>query len=203
MMTPSMERSTDPLPAELLPAAEGPRVSPSREAFRALAERGNLIPVHREILADVETPVSAFRKIAGAENAWLLESVEHGERQGRFSFLGYDPALLIRLTGQRCEVVTAHGQVAERLPEKDPLDALRHIMARYRPVPDPTLPLFFGGAVGFLSYDVVRRFERLPDTNPDEIGAPEMLFALTDTVMIFDHFRHRLRFVVNAHVGNA
>ncbi|NUP89363.1 MAG: anthranilate synthase component I [Candidatus Sumerlaeia bacterium] len=198
-----MSRSTrgpEALPRELLPAAEARRVEPPREEFRARASRGNLIPVHREILADLETPVSAFRKIADSANAFLLESVEHGERQGRFSFLGCDPALLVRLQGERAEVINAAGEVVETPPDADPLDALRRVMARYRPVDDPALPPFYGGAVGFLSYDAVRRFERLPDKNPDELGVPEMLFALTDTVMIFDHFRHRLRLVVNAHV---
>jgi anthranilate synthase component 1 len=177
-------------------------VEPSREEFRTRAQRGNLIPVHREILADLETPVSAFRKIADATNAFLLESVEQGEvqRQGRYSFLGHNPSMLVRSVGEAVEILGADGACIETLSAADPLDALRSVMARFTPVPDPQLPPFFGGAVGFLSYDAVRRFERLPDENPDELGVPDMLFAVTDQVMIFDHLRHRIRFVANAHV---
>jgi anthranilate synthase component 1 len=195
-----MGKRTEPLPREFVPAPEPPRVAPSREEFRRLAGRGNLIPVHREILADLETPVSAFRKIADAENAFLLESVERGEKLGRFSFLGRNPSLLVRSRGETVEIIDAAGAVVETLTCPDPLVALRQVMARYTPVADPALPPFSGGAVGFLSYDAVRRFERLPDKNPDEIGVPDMLFAITDTVMIFDHLRHRIRLVANAHV---
>jgi anthranilate synthase component 1 len=187
-----------------VPAPERPRVVPGREEFRALAKRGNLIPVHREILADLETPVSAFRKIADARNAFLLESVEQGEvlRQGRYTFLGHDPSMLVRSVGQTVEILGGDGGRIETVTAADPLDALREVMARFRPVPDPALPPFFGGAVGFLGYDAVRRFERLPDSNPDALGLPDMLFAVTDQVMIFDHLRHRIRFVVNAHVDD-
>jgi anthranilate synthase component I len=203
-MRASTGKSTDgaisPLPREHVPSAEGARIHPTREEFRRLARQGNLIPVHRELLADIETPVSAFRKIAANENAFLLESVEHGDRWGAFSFLGCNPSHLVRTVEGRTELCHANGQVAETFEDDDPLDALRRVMARFKPVSDPALPPFYGGALGYLSYDAVRHFERLPDSNPDELAVPEMLFALTDTVMIFDHFRHRVRLVVNAHV---
>lgn len=208
-MKASTERKSDggvpPLPREHIPSPHPASIHPTREEFRRLAKKGNLIPVHREILADLETPVSAFQKIADQENAFLLESVEQGQQQqwGRFSLLGCNPSHLVRTVKGRTELLYANGKVAETFDKCDPLDALRRVMARFKPVIDPDLPRFVGGAVGYLSYDAVRHFECIPDTNPDQLGVPEMLFAITDTVMIFDHLRHRLRFLVNAHVTDA
>lgn len=171
--------------------------TPTLEQFRELARKGNLIPVARQILADMETPVSAFRKIDSGNYAFLLESVEGGEQWGRYSFLGSNPSLVVRGRGERVEVL--QGQTAEALADvRDPLTALQRVLAGYRPVPVPGLPRFTGGLVGYLGYDVVRHLERLPATAAEDLDLPDALFLLTDTLLIFDNVTHRITVVSNA-----
>ena len=182
-------------------------VTPSREEFVQRAKEGNLIPVYREILADRLTPVSAFEHLVAhspnGENgyAFLLESVEGGERIGRYSFLGIDPGLVFRSRGKDVTLiengVTTHSQLEEG---EDPLTRLQSLMSRYQYVETPGLPKFSGGAVGFFSYDVVRFFEELPDNNPDELEVDDSFFLFTDSLLIFDHVRHRLKVLCNAHI---
>ncbi|MBI5153819.1 anthranilate synthase component I, partial [Candidatus Poribacteria bacterium] len=130
-------------------------IHPSREEFRQRAAQGNLVPVYQEILADMETPVSVFRKLNSSAFAFLLESVENGDQVGRYSFLGADPFLIFKSKGAEQEIINES-------EEKDfhtgdtPLETLRHLMNHYRPVADPNLPPFTGGAVGYMGYDVVR-----------------------------------------------
>jgi anthranilate synthase component 1 len=174
-------------------------LSPSFDEFSRKAREGNLIPVYREILADMETPVSAFRKIDSGKYAFLLESVEGGEKWGRYSFLGSDPGLVVRSKGSQVEVMTGD-QVSVRPMGRDVLDPLREILKQYRPVRDRNLPRFCGGLVGFLAYDVARQFERLPATAKDDLGLPDALFLLTDTLVIFDNVSHRIKVVSNAYV---
>ncbi|MCL5269059.1 MAG: hypothetical protein M1457_00535 [bacterium] len=174
-------------------------IQPNYEAFAERCRQGNLIPVWAELLADMETPVSAFRKLADGDHAFLLESVEHGERLGRYSFIGCHPGILIRSRNDEVNVV--HGgdeKVFDNCP--NPLAFLRDFMQRYRPAPDPNLPPFIGGAVGYMAYDLVRRFERLPDANPDDLRLPDCYFMIADTLAIFDHVRHRMILLSNAHV---
>src|SRR5579872_3120151 len=182
-------------------------ILPDREAFLDCATRGNLIPVYREILADRMTPVSAFERLVETEPAgsngyaFLLESVEGGERIGRYSILGSNPSLIFRSKGRRAEI-TENGQTRrqEIAEGEDPLTIVKALLGRYRYVPAPDLPRFSGGAVGFLAYDIVRFFERLPDNNPDELNVDDACLLFTDTLIIFDHVRHRLKVVCNAHV---
>jgi anthranilate synthase component 1 len=176
-------------------------IRPDRLEFRARAARGNLIPVYREILADMETPVSAFRKAAGGSHAFLLESVAGGERLARYSFLGADPFLVLQTRGRQATITEA-GQTTTRTlaPGCDPLHLLKEIAGRYRYVADPTLPPFCGGAVGYLSYDLVRFFERLPEKSEDPLGLPDCQFIFTDTLLIFDHVKHKILAVANARV---
>lgn len=175
---------------------------PDRDEFRARAARGNLIPVYREILADMETPVSAFRKAADGPNAFLLESVAGGERLARYSFLGSDPFLLFQSSG-RSAAITENGRTTTFTLEdgQDPLHVLKELFRRYRYVPDPALPPFCGGAVGYLSYEMVRFFERLPDTAEDTLHLPDCQFLFTDTMLIFDHVKHRIVVLCNAQVN--
>ena len=175
-------------------------ISPSLEEFRKKAKRGNLIPVYREILADMETPVSAFRKIDDGKYSFLLESVEGGEKWARYSFLGSRPEVVVRSFGRTVEVVR-HGRKETRTFEHDPLEAVRDVLAEYRPVPDPSLPRFYGGGVGFMGYDVVRFFERLPDRKKPGLDTPDVFFMITDTLVIFDTVTHRIKVVSNAHVN--
>jgi len=158
-----------------------------------------LIPVYREILADMETPVSAFRKLGGGPYSFLLESVEGGETLGRYSFLGTQPAQVFKSRGPAVEIT--QGGETRRLTlvrGEDPLTILKRLMAQYRFVPSPELPPFCGGAVGYMSYDLVRFFERLPDETVDDLGFPDSIFIFTDTLLVFDHVRHRLKVLNNA-----
>jgi len=153
---------------------------PSEKEFLKLAKKGNLIPVYREILADLETPASAFMKIDKGRYSYLLESVEGAEKLARYSFMGSAPSLVFKAKGK-----------------KDPLLEIKKIMDRYRFVPVKGLPRFCGGLVGFLGYDTVRFFERLPDKNPDDLKIADSIFVLTDTLLIFDHLRHTIKIVSN------
>ena len=174
--------------------------TPNFKEFCALAKQGNLIPVSREVLADFETPVSALAKIDRGSCAYLLESVEGGEKWARYSFLGSGSPTLIH--GNDREVIVSSGRRRRRIPVKtDLLACLREIMLEYRPVRVPGLPRFCGGAVGYLSYDVVRQFERIPALRKDVLGLPQACFLLTDTLLVFDNVAQTIRIVANAHVG--
>ncbi|MBU1694556.1 MAG: anthranilate synthase component I [Verrucomicrobia bacterium] len=179
---------------------------PDKKAFLEKAKRGNLVPVWRELLADEETPVSAYERVRRAARArgvmphsFLLESVEGGEHVARFSFIGGVPRAIFRATGRTVEIETPDGR-RERLENVDPLDTLRAHMARYRAVPDPALPRFFGGAVGYIGYDAVAQFERVPLAGRPGLDWPDMIFAITDTLLIFDRVRHSVKVVSNAFI---
>lgn len=172
---------------------------PDRETFCRLAAQGNLIPVYKVLLADSDTPVSALRKLDTGTYAFLLESVEGGDRVGRYSFVGSTASVVFRSWGKKVEI-ERNGQV-ERFEAKDPLHSLEELLSTYRPVDVPGLPRFYGGAVGYLGYDMVRHFERLPEGNPDQLGLPDAYFLITDKVLIFDHASRKLQVVVNAHVN--
>src|SRR5882672_1699998 len=149
-------------------------------------------PDWREMEADLLTPVAAFLRIArGARQPFLLESVEGGEAIARYSFLGRDPTTLVRST------------VDGRLSGGDPLRALRRTMSGNRPVRLGDLPRFTGGAVGYLSYDVVRLLERLPRSIEDDLRLPDVLFGIYDTVLAFDHLKQRIQIVSNVMTEDA
>jgi len=175
-------------------------IRPTLEEFKAKAKQGNLIPVYREILADMETPVSAFRKIDDGTYSFLLESVEGGEKWARYSFLGSRPEVVVRTRDNAVEVIR-QGRKETRTFERDPLEAVKDLLAEYRPVPDAGLPRFSGGGVGFIGYDVVRFFERLPDRDKPGLDLPDVLFMITDTLVIFDNVTHKVKVVSNAHVN--
>jgi anthranilate synthase component 1 len=172
---------------------------PSFEEFCRKSREGNLIPVSREILADMETPVSAFRKIDSGEYGFLLESVQGGEKWGRYSFLGSHPRLVVRTKGSRAELLRG-GEVQPLPMAGDPLAVIKAQLAHYRPVRLAGLPRFFGGMVGYLGYDAARFFERLPDATVDDLDLPDACFLFTDTLLIFDSLRQRITVVSNAHV---
>ncbi|MFZ1122570.1 MAG: anthranilate synthase component I [Candidatus Binataceae bacterium] len=172
-------------------------LKPNEREFEALATQGyNVIPVWREIAADLETPVSAFLKVARGEYAFLLESVQGGEKWGRYTFLGSEPAMVLRGRGGRLDL-TRPGRSVEVRSVRSPLEGLRDEMRRFRAYQSPELPRFFGGAVGFLAYDIARYFERLPTHAHDELGTPDLYLMLTDTVLIFDNVRQTLKIVAN------
>jgi anthranilate synthase component 1 len=176
-------------------------VSPSRTEFVRRTPPGCMSPVWREILADRLTPVSAYERIASTGPSFLLESVEGGERMARYSFIGCSPSALFRSRGGRTTIERqGETQEAELAPGADPLTVLRDLLASHRYVADPGLPRFCGGAVGYLAYDLVRHFEELPGTPRDDLGVDDACLMLADTVLVFDHVRHRLRVVCNTRV---
>ncbi len=176
-------------------------ITPDRETFRRLAQQGNLIPVYRDILADMETPVSAFKRLERRPNAFLLESVEGGERLARYSFFGSDPYLTFRSRGHTVTIVegdkTRHVELSEG---RDPLHVLQEILADVRYVELPGLPRFVGGAVGYIGYDWVRFLEPIGDNTEDDLQVDDVHLLLTDTLCIFDHVRHRIRVLANARI---
>lgn len=173
--------------------------SVSFEQFCQLATQGNLIPIYREILADFDTPVSAFSKINTGKQAFLFESIEGGEKWARYSFLGSQPSVVFwEDAGQ---VVIQRGRKHKRVPLQDnPLDHVRQIMQEFQPVTVPGLPRFTGGAVGYLGYDVVRSFEPIPPVAKSGVNTPLFAFCLTDTLLIFDNVAHTIKIVANAHI---
>jgi anthranilate synthase component 1 len=175
------------------------RYEPSFARYKRLSEKGNLIPVYGEILGDLETPVSAFLRFSDREYAFLLESVEGGEKWARYSFLGSDPQVIFRSKGARAEII--RGTKAETITGfKDALEPLKDLLSEYKPVEVPGLPRFSGGAVGYLAYDMIRYFEKLPDHTADELHSWDSHFFITDTIIIFDNVRHTIKVVVNTHL---
>jgi anthranilate synthase component 1 len=159
-----------------------------------------MVSVYREILADMETPVSAFKKIDDGGCSFLLESVEGGERVARFSFLGSNPKSIMRSKDGVVEIERSGSEVEiiELVDGQDPLHVLKQEMKRCEWVADPDLPRFCGGAVGFMGYDIVRYFEDIPNTTDDDLGLPDCIFAFSDTLLIFDHVRNKIRVLANA-----
>lgn len=176
-------------------------VLPTRDDVLRLFEKGDLVPVYRTLLADLETPVSVHIKLAQmGKVAFLLESVEGGEKVGRYSFLGVNPKGVITVQNGMVTRML-HGVTTVRALEQgeDPLHVVEKEFGRVKPVPIEGLPRFIGGAVGALSYDIVRYFERLPATAREDLNVPDVAFMLVDTIVIFDHAKHQLIVLANAH----
>jgi anthranilate synthase component I len=176
-------------------------IHPSKEAFASLAAQGNVIPVYTDLMADFETPVSAYAKLKDAGPSYLLESVEGGENLSRYSFIGCRPRKIF-VCGQETTEVRVPGQPAQIIPTpRDPLDLIEAEMRGYKAVALPGLPRFTGGAVGFVSYEYATRVEpTVPLAPKDELGSPLLYFMLSDSLLIFDRAKQTLRLCVNAHV---
>jgi anthranilate synthase component I len=175
-------------------------LTPSEREFEDLAKQGfNLIPVCREIAADLETPVSAFLKVARDDYAFLLESVRGGEKWGRYTFLGSEPSMVIRARKNRMDIIRP-GRGVEVRSVTNAFEELRAEVKRLRAPELPALPRFFGGAVGFLAYDIVRCFEKIPETAHDDLGVPDLYLMFTDTVLCFDNVRQTLKIIANVPV---
>jgi anthranilate synthase component 1 len=184
--------------------------SPSLEEFQRLAARGNLIPVTRRLLADFETPLSAYSKIRGQGESFLFESIEGGEHLGRYSFVGCNPRAIIRQNGARIEVIE-NGRVVDKFaiprephPDcdkcvRDGLEVVEQVLKHYRPVPLPGLPRFTGGAVGFIGYEFIHDIEPVVPRPPhDELHTPTLYFLIADELLIFDRVAQTLTVLVNA-----
>jgi anthranilate synthase component 1 len=175
-----------------------PQFIPSRAEFRELAQRGNVVPVYTDWVADSETPVSAFSKLDRGGYSFLFESTEKNDVSGRFSFVGTDPAVVIR-SHDDVITITESGETRNSRFSSDPLVELRQLMAKYRFVKRPELPRFVGGAVGFLGYDAARFFEpTVPMAEHDDLSLPEMLFVIAGAVVVFDHRLRTVRVLNNA-----
>ena len=155
-------------------------------------------PVYKEVLADLETPLTAYLKVAG-HPSFLLESVEQGERVARYSFIGTGERRRIEARGDAVQVSTPEG--AESFQSADPLRVLWDLTVRDAEH-DPNLPDFWAGSVGYAAYDLIRQYEKLPDANPDELGVPDLLFIEPEALIIFDHLKRRIFLVAPAEVGN-
>lgn len=173
---------------------------PDFKNFCKLAQNARLVPVYTEILADTETPVRALMRFSGSSHVFLLESVEGGERWGRYSFLGFDPVQVWEVRGG--EIWISEGGSICRIPhEGDPLRFLREVLDERRGARVEGLPRFWGGAVGYLGYDMVRFMERVPFVPKPSLAIPDASMMLTDALLIFDNVRNTIRVVVTARVG--
>ncbi len=176
-----------------------PLYKPSLDDVRTLAQQGNIIAVHRELPADLETPVSVYLKLTqsgGAAPSFLLESVERGEQVGRYSFIGVHPPMTMTATGDQVTIGGAGGAILETV-QGDPLTIVKEMMADRQSVKMPGLPLFNGGVVGYFGYDLVRFMERLPATATRTLDVPDMVLLMTDNLVVFDHVRHKLIVIAN------
>ena len=182
-------------------------ITPDKKDFKKLAATGNLIPVFCEVIADTETPVSAYRKIAFDEKgkpypySFLLESVEGGENIARYSFLGANP--LYTFIHENGKGVLKSGRKSTPVSGKDAFEEIHNILGKYKPVKLPGLPPFSGGAVGYVSYDVISEVEPSvvqPEKKATDI--PEAVFMITDSFLVFDKVRHTIKIIVQAHVEN-
>ena len=183
-----------------------PTYYPSREEFAAAATRGNLIPVYRELLADGDTPVSAYAALGGDDYSFLLESVVGGQNWAAYSFIGVAPRAVLTWSDGRARVVWREQEGAAAVEPvtwdvADPTAALAEVMAEWQPVEVAGLPRFWGGAVGWLTYDVVRSFEDLPARSKPSVGLPAVCMVLTDTLVIFDNLRQTIKVVATPYVA--
>ncbi len=168
-------------------------IRPSRDEFRSLARQYSVVPVWQELLADLTTPVAAFARVVGDEPGFLLESVEHGERWGRWSFIGRRPTAVLVARGKRVEVT---GSLPAGVPrDRGILAALEAVLAEYRSPALDGLPPLHGGIVGYLGYDVVREIERLPNVPPDDLGHPDAVLSVIGQLAAFDHWRQRVTLI--------
>ncbi|MBI1824076.1 MAG: anthranilate synthase component I [Nitrospirae bacterium] len=170
---------------------------PNFKDFKQKSKEGNLIPVFREVLADFETPVTAFLKIDQGDYSFLLESVEQGEKIGRYTFMGSTPFLVFESKGKQVTLIR-DGKKEVIRDVADPLLKLQELMASFKPVAVDGIPPFHGGAVGYISYDAVRFMEKIPDLLPDPLKVPDLFFLITDTILVFDHINHRIKVISNA-----
>jgi anthranilate synthase component I len=175
-------------------------IYPDFAQFSDLARQGNLIPVYREILGDLETPVSAYKKLRGEGWSYLLESVEGGEKWGRFSFLGLNPSLTLEVK-EGTTIVRRRGRPETLDPGIDPFEHLRGLLSGFAAVDTPGLPRFWGGLVGYLGYDMVRYIERLPELTPPA-PMPEARLLLADNLLIFDNLRQTIKIVALVHLDS-
>lgn len=179
------------------------QIFPDRSHFLKLAQQGNVIPVYTDLMADFETPVSAYAKLKDTGPSYLLESVEGGENLSRYTFIGCRPRKIF-VCGQKTTDIREPGKPTVQVPTPpDPLTLIENVMKPHRPVHLPGLPRFIGGAVGFVGYEYATRIEpSVPTAAKDELGLPLLYFMVTDSLLIFDRAKQTLRLCVNAHISD-
>lgn len=177
------------------------RIYPSYPEFRKLAQHANIIPVYTEILSDIETPVSVLLKLKHLRYPFLLESVEGGEKWARYSFIGFDPSVVFRVSHGDV-FITEHGKTVQHRGVTDPLSLLKEELNRYKPAVIQGLPRFVGGAVGYFGYDIVKTFEKVPDLKKQAPGFDDAFLLFTDKLVIFDNLRHTMIVLSNAFIKN-
>ena len=177
------------------------RIQPNLQQFESLASGATHVPVWAEVLADRDTPVTAFQKIHRGGAGFLLESNEGDDRWGRFTFLATQPAAIVRGTGRDLEIAWADGRI-ESFTDVDPLVELRDVLARFEMAEVPDLPRLRGGLVGWIGYDAVRLIEDLPDAPPGDMAMPEIALLLVDTLVIFDNREQKIILLTHADVGD-
>src|SRR3989338_682329 len=171
-------------------------IRPSFKEFSRLAREGNLIPVYQELLMDLETPLSFFRRMERDRYAFLLESIEGSERWARYSFLGTNPYLIFKSRGKQIEIIEEGKK--KKLPADRPLEVLQTLLKRSRPVPGEGVPPFFGGALGYVAYDAVEQFHDIPSLKKkDPLGMPEIFFVFVQTLVAFDNLKHTIKIIDN------
>jgi anthranilate synthase component 1 len=173
-------------------------IQPNFKEFCQLAKQGNLIPVYQELLMDLETPLSFFKRLERDRYAFLLESVEGSERWARYSFLGTRPERVFKAWGEQVEIIE-NGKT-KKLTSPAPLQLLEELMKGYRPVPLPGVPPFFGGALGYVAYDAVAQLHDIKNDKKDPLGMPEIFFLFVQTLIAFDNLKHTIKVIDNAHV---
>ena len=174
-------------------------IRPSFSEFELMAKKGNVLPVYREFLADTETPVSAYLKIRDKPFSYLLESANGGKKWGRYSFIGYKPLLTVFCRDKGLEIAEGtEKKIVENV--KNPLEELRKLSRQFTPVVVNELSPFQGGFVGYFNYDLIRKWEYLPDISPEDTVMPEALFTVSRRLIIFDHLTHRIKVVAFVHL---
>lgn len=172
---------------------------PAQEEYLTLAQENNLVPVYTELFVDMDTPISIFKKVCREQFTYLLESVEGGENLARYSFIGLEPFVRYRCQNGQGVIVDSSGI---REVAGDPLDILKDIMGNYRAPNIDSLPRFYGGAVGYFGYDLIRYIEDIPVLTVDDLDLPDCHFVLTRLVLIFDHVKHKVKIVMNTEPGS-
>ena len=173
-------------------------IQPNFKDFCQMAKQGNLIPVFQELLMDLETPLSFFKRLERDRYSFLLESVEGSERWARYSFLGTRPQRIFKARGDQVEIIE-NGKT-EKLTSSAPLQLLEKLMKGYRPVTVAGVPPFFGGALGYVAYDAVEQFHQIKNDKSDPLGMPEIFFLFVQTLVAFDNLKHTIKVIDNARV---
>src|SRR5919106_542126 len=178
-------------------------IQPNFTEFCGLAKQGNLIPVYEELLMDLETPLSFFKRLERDRYSFLLESVEGSERWARYSFLGTRPQWVFKARGNRIEIIDHDKKTS--FTSDSPLKSLEQLLKGVHPMTVPGVPPFFGGALGYVAYNAVEQFHEIRNGKRDPLGVPEIFFIFVQTLIAFDNLKHTIKIIDNVRLdrGNS